>query len=123
MNELLCKYSVNRIFLTFACSCSPSPLDRFDHFSAFIQSIRYHLYQRKKHRQEQNVAKKKASPRTNHSSNMLCSRSSGQIRVEERVDELPPSYVAVAVRRGSSIGKIRAIYFKFAMGGDQYLGD
>ncbi len=55
MNELLCKYSVNRIFLTFACSCSPSPLDRFDHFSAFIQSIRCHLYQRKKHRQEQTI--------------------------------------------------------------------
>ena len=45
------------------------------------------------------------------------------IRVEERVDELPPSFVAVAVHGGSSMGKIHAIYFKFAMGGDQYLGD
>jgi len=34
----------------------------------------------------------------------------------------PPSFVAVAARGEWSIGKILDVYFKFAMGGDQYLG-
>jgi len=35
---------------------------------------------------------------------------------------LPPSFVAIAERGEWSIGKILDIYFKFALGGDQYLG-
>jgi hypothetical protein len=35
---------------------------------------------------------------------------------------LPPSFVAVAARGEWSIGKILDVYFKFALGGDQYLG-
>jgi len=35
---------------------------------------------------------------------------------------MPPSFVAVAARGEWSIGKILDVYFKFAMGGDQYLG-
>ncbi|KAL9181723.1 hypothetical protein ACHAXT_012066 [Thalassiosira profunda] len=35
---------------------------------------------------------------------------------------LPPSFVAVAARGEWSIGKVLDVYFKFAMGGDQYLG-
>ncbi|KAL7537408.1 hypothetical protein ACHAWF_013067, partial [Thalassiosira exigua] len=35
---------------------------------------------------------------------------------------LPPSFVAVAARGEWSMGKILDVYFKFAMGGDQYLG-
>ena len=34
----------------------------------------------------------------------------------------PPSFVSVAARGEWSIGKILDVYFKFAMGGDQYLG-
>jgi hypothetical protein len=34
----------------------------------------------------------------------------------------PPSFVAVAARGEWSIGKVLDVYFKFAMGGDQYLG-
>lgn len=35
---------------------------------------------------------------------------------------VPPSFVSVAARGEWSIGKILDMYFKFAMGGDQYLG-
>ena len=35
---------------------------------------------------------------------------------------VPPSFVSVAARGEWSIGKILDVYFKFAMGGDQYLG-
>jgi hypothetical protein len=35
---------------------------------------------------------------------------------------LPPSFVSVAARGVWSIGKILDVYFRFAMGGDQYLG-
>ena len=35
---------------------------------------------------------------------------------------MPPSFVAVAARGEWSIGKILDVYFKFAMGGDQYFG-
>lgn len=38
------------------------------------------------------------------------------------VTTLPPSFVAVAARGEWSIGKILDVYFKFALGGDQYLG-
>ena len=34
----------------------------------------------------------------------------------------PPSFVSVAARGEWSIGKVLDVYFKFAMGGDQYLG-
>ena len=34
----------------------------------------------------------------------------------------PPSFVAVAARGEWSIGKVLDVYFKFGMGGDQYLG-
>ena len=35
---------------------------------------------------------------------------------------MPPSFVAVAARGEWSIGKVLDIYFKFGLGGDQYLG-
>ena len=35
---------------------------------------------------------------------------------------MPSTFVAVAARGEGSIGKILDVYFKFAMGGDQYLG-
>ena len=34
----------------------------------------------------------------------------------------PPSFVSVAARGEWSIGKVLNVYFKFGMGGDQYLG-
>jgi hypothetical protein len=45
---------VNRIFLTFACSCSPSPLDRFDHF-CFHSIDKISPVSKKKHRQAQTI--------------------------------------------------------------------
>ena len=35
---------------------------------------------------------------------------------------MPPSFVAVAARGEWSIGKVLDVYFKFGLGGDQYLG-
>jgi hypothetical protein len=51
MNEFLRKYSVKRNFLTFACSCSSSPLDCFDHFCFHSIDI-ISPVSKKKHRQE-----------------------------------------------------------------------
>ena len=93
MNEFLRKYSVNRNFfgvrllLLFFTSWSLRPL--------LLSFNRYNI----------TCIKEKASPRANHSSIMSCSSNSDQIRVEERVDELPPSFVAVAVRGGCLLAK------------------
>jgi hypothetical protein len=115
MNEFLRKYSVNRNFLTFACACSPSPLDCFDHL-CFHSIDKISPVSKKKHRQEQTILLLLTCT-------AVAAVAKFVLKIEERVDELPPSFVAVAVCRGSSIGKICAIYFKFATGGDQYLGD
>ena len=94
------------MFLTFACSCSSLPLDRFDHFCFHIQSIQYHLYQRKKHRQEQTIL-------------LTCCAVAAvaQFVLKRGLTSCHPLLSQWQYAEDRLLAKYD---FKFAMGGDQY---